>query len=154
VNRQARADGRGHRLFNQSNITCASANNGFPDGSSFNLRGLTGHTNEDSGTRANEAILMHFLDEVLEHPFGYLKIRYNTIFQGSNRRYIPGGPSKHSLGINADGSDVFLVVIIANRDHRRLVKYDTLTSNINKRIGCAKIYRQIIRKKTAKALKH
>jgi hypothetical protein len=64
---------------------------------------------------------MHFLDKVLEHPFSYLKICDHTISQGSDRRYVSGGPAKHSLGINADGGDVFLVVIIANRDHRRLV---------------------------------
>jgi hypothetical protein len=58
---------------------------------------------------------MHFLDKMLEHSFRHLKVRDNTISQRSNRGYIPRGPAKHSLGINAYGGNVFLIVIIANR---------------------------------------
>ena len=48
------------------------------------------------------------------------------------------GTAQHALGLGAYGDDAFLVAVVTDGDHRRLVENDTAIAHINKGIGSAR----------------
>jgi hypothetical protein len=97
---------------------------------------------------------MHFLNKVLKHFFCDLKICNDTIFQRTDGGNIPRGSAQHALGIDPNGCDGLLVIVLANRDNGRLVQNDAPLTHINECIGRSKIDGQIIRKQTSDFLEH
>ena len=64
---------------------------------------------------------MDLLDKMLKHFFRYLKVRNHTILQRSDRGDITRRSSEHTLGIDSNGCDGLLVIMLANRNDGWLV---------------------------------
>ncbi len=89
---------------------------------------------------------MHHADELLEHLLGDGEVGDDAVFHGADGLDIARHPSKHLLGLAADGLDDFLAIgpaFVANSDDGRLVQHNALAANVNQGIGGTEIDRHI-----------
>ena len=70
AHRQAGADGRGHRLFDQVDLAGAGAERRLADRAALDLRGAAGHADDDARARLHHRARVDHLDELLEHLLG------------------------------------------------------------------------------------
>src|SRR5210317_2473267 len=82
--------------------------------------------------------------EVCNHP----------IFQWSDRDNIPWRSTQHPLGFNPDGGNRPLCYNGADCDDRRLIQYNSLPFDVDQRIRCPQVDRNIVRKQSAYDFKH
>src|SRR5688572_28822091 len=100
---------------------------------------------------------MYFLNKMLEHLLGYGKVGDHAVFHRTYRGDVAGSSAQHLFRGEPDFLDHFLAVraaVLADRDHRRLIEYDTFAAHVNQRVGCAEIDGKIIIEVTAQETKH
>ncbi len=112
--RQTGADGGCHGFLNKTHFARTGTNDRFANGTAFHLRGFARHANQDPGTRTYKGILMHLVDEVLQHFFCHLEISYDTVLQGTDCSDVAGCTAQHALGVGADGGNGLLAVVNAD----------------------------------------
>ena len=108
LHRQASTNGRSHRLFNQEHFPGTSAQGGFTDSLTLYLGGFAGNANQYAGAWGDKAVLMHLVDEVLEHFLGNHEICDHTVFHRTDGGDVSRCAAKHAFGFGADGCDHFL----------------------------------------------
>jgi hypothetical protein len=97
---------------------------------------------------------MHFIDKMLQHLLSDLKICDHTVFERPDSHDIARSTPEHSLGVGTYSCHGLLPVVRAYRNDRWLIENDALVADIDERIGCAEIYRQIVGEKSPYSFKH
>src|SRR3569832_70159 len=122
TDRHAGADRRGHGFFEQIDFARASACRRFLDRAPFDLRRSARHADQHARARVEVAVLVHLVDEVLEHLLG----------DGAGRA------ADHGLRLGADRGDGLRAArafVLTHGDHRGFVQHDALAAYINKSVG-------------------
>src|SRR5690625_1176082 len=101
-----------------------------------------GYTDDNAGAGRKHAAPVYHPDKLLEHLLSHCKIGNHPIFHWAYCLDIARHPSKHLLGFLPDCLNDFLAIgaaIMTDSNHRRLIKHNTFTPYINKRIGRAEV---------------
>jgi hypothetical protein len=83
---------------------------------------------------------VHLADEILQHFLRDEKVGDNAVFQRSNGGDVTGRTSQHPFCIQTNRSHAFLVVLVTNCHHRRLVQNDAILAHVDKGVGGSEIY--------------
>jgi hypothetical protein len=152
----ARADCRGHRFLDQAHPARTGAFGRLLDRAALDLRRAVRHAHEHARARADEAIAVHLLDEVLQHLLGDGEIGDHAVLQRPDGGDVARRAAEHVLRLGADGLDSLAAArrLLANRDHGRLVQHDALAADVDQRIGRAKVDRKIVGKIAPEFLEH
>src|ERR1700684_1234446 len=138
--RQSRANGRGHRVFDQINFAGSCAISGVLHRSLFYGSDFAGNTDDDSWVHQDSAV-MSFLNKIREHLFGNLEVGDHTVFHGLDGHDVSGGSSQHFPRFTPDG-DNFSTIFI-DGDDGRLVYDNPLSACKDQRIGSTEIDGQV-----------
>src|SRR5258706_14682470 len=100
VDRQASADGGGHRLLDDVHAarTCLMA--GFLDGALLDSGDSARHGDDNSRLR-QAAAPVNLLNEVAQHALGNVKVSDYPVFRRPDGEYIAWSPANHGLGFEA-----------------------------------------------------
>ncbi len=118
----------------------AGTGGGLEDGALLDRRDAAGHA--DDHTRLEEAVgAVDLADEVLQHRFGDVEVRDDTILERADGGDGAGGLAEHLLGAPADGLAVVedLVGALVDGDHAGLVEHNALAADGNKRVARAQV---------------
>ena len=96
-NRQASADGGGHRFIHQVHLPGATET-GLPHGPAFHPGHTAGDADHQPG-RHHAAAFIALADEVLDHLFGGIEIGNHAVPQGPHGADVAGGAAQHQLGL-------------------------------------------------------
>src|SRR5205814_9256249 len=120
--RQAGADRRGHRLFDQIDLARASTERALADRAALDLRRAAGHADDDARARLEHRARMDHLDELLEHLLGDGEVGDHAVFHRADGFDVAGHLAQHRLGFGAHRLDGFLATgaaLMADGDHGR-----------------------------------
>src|SRR5436305_4693846 len=155
--RQVGTDGRGHRLFDQVHLAGAGADRALADGAPLDLGRAARDTDDDARRGREELVVVHLLDELLEHLLGDGEVGYDAVLHRPDGDDVPGGFAEHLLRFFADRLDGFLAAragFLPDRDDRRLIEDDALPAHINERVGGAEVDGQVVREVAAQESEH
>jgi hypothetical protein len=82
-------------------------------------------------------------DEVAQHLLGHLEVRDDAVLQRLDHADLGRRAAEHRLGLVADGQD--RVVILVDRDDRRLVDDDPLALHEHERVRRSQVDRDVSR---------
>ena len=140
--RQASANRRGHRLFDQVDLAGAGAERRFADRAALDLGRAAGHADDDPRARAQHRARMDHLDELLEHLLGDGEIGDHAVLHRSDGFDVARHLAEHGLGLGTDGLDGLLAVgaaFVADGDHRGLIEHDPFAAHVDQRVGGAEV---------------
>ena len=141
---QVGADGSRHGLLDQIGLASTGLNRGLKDGALFDRRDAGGNTDDDARTRSPRiALLGRLVDKVAQHGLGNIEVGDDAVLEGTNGHDIAGRTAEHTLGLDTDGQDALIVLV--DSDNRGLANNDALAAHGDKRIGGAKVDREIAR---------
>src|SRR5690606_23112441 len=122
LDRQAGTDGRSHRFLDQIDLAGTGAQRGFADRPALDLGRLAGHADQHARRGLQEAVLVHLVDEVLEHLLADAEVCNHAILHRADGGDIAGRTAEHALGFGTDRHHALLVAVGADGDDRRLVQ--------------------------------
>ena len=142
------ADGRGHGLFDEIDLTGAGAEGGFLHGALFHLGDAGGHADHDA--RAHEAALVvHLGDEVAEHGFRHLEVGDDAVLHGADGADVAGSAAEHALGLGPHGEHlVVAAAVLLHCHHGGLAQNDALPLDIHAGVCGTKVDSEVIGKDT------
>ena len=152
--RQACTNRCGHWLFNQIHFTRTCSKSRLANGPAFNLGRLARHTDQHPRARLNEAVFMHFINEILQHFFANTEVGNDAVFHRTNGLNVAGRTPQHAFGVSSDRNHTFLVAFGTNCYHRRLVQHNTLVAHTNQGIGRPEVNGQVAGKNATNFLEH
>jgi hypothetical protein len=125
--RQARADGRRHGLFNQEGPPRAGTLGALQHGALFN-RGDPRRNGDDYARPDKMLTAVYPANEITQHGLGDFEVADDPILQRPDGRDRTGGLAEHFLGNQADGVAVLQHAVgpLLDGNNTRLVKYDPL----------------------------
>src|SRR3569833_1236853 len=138
TDRHAGADRRGHGFFDQIHLSRAGTRGGFLDRTPFDLRRAARHADQHARARVEVAVLVHLVDEVLEHLLRDGEVGDDAVLQRSDRGDVAGRAADHGLRRGADRGDGLRAArafVLTHGDHRGFVQHDALAAYINKSVG-------------------
>ena len=100
---------------------------------------------------------MGLVDEMLEHLLGDGEVRDDTVFERPDGHDVPGRAPEHALRGLADSGNILGAArpaFLADGDHGRLVQNDALAADVDERVGCTEIDREVVGEKPPNALEH
>ena len=147
---QARAQRGQQRFLVQVDLARAGGFRSGPDRPAFHLGGAARHADQDPRPDGEQPSLARLSDEVLQHLLGAREIRHHAVAQRSHHLDVGGGSADHAFGLGADGFDFGFVQvrILADGDHRRLIKDDSFAGYVHERVGGAQIDGHVVAEKT------
>src|SRR5690606_29056880 len=154
LDRQAGADGRRHRLFDQVDFPGAGAQRRLANGPALNLGRLAGHTDEHARAGLNEAVLVHLVDEVLQHLLAYAEVGDDTVLHRADRLDVTGRAAEHALGFGTDSHHAFLVAVGTDGYDGRFIQYNAPVTDVDQSIGGSQVDGQITGKHAANFFEH
>ena len=101
-----------------------------------------GYANDDFGFRKCCAFV-NFADEMFDHFFGHVKIRYNPVTHRAYGLDRTGCTAQHQFSVLAKSQSFFLTVFDLIGHNRRLIQNNALASDINQSIRSTQVYRHI-----------
>ena len=98
------------------------------------------------GLRAEQARVVHLLDELLEHLLGDGEVGDDAVLHGPDRGDVARRAPEHLLGREADLLDHLLAVrpVLPDRDHRGFVQDDALAPRVDQGIGGAEVDCEVV----------
>jgi len=95
------------------------------DGPLLDLGHTTGNAHHHTRAATERALaLVHFMDKVVEHFLGDIKVRDHTVTQRADGDDVPRGPPDHLFRLGADRQGTLASLV--DGDHGRLVDDDAL----------------------------
>src|SRR6266850_1488082 len=155
--RQIGADGGSHGLLDQIHLARAGANRRFPDRAALYLSRAAGHADDDAGGGREQLVVMHFLDELLEHLLGDGEVGDHAVLHRPDGDDVAGGLAQHHLDFLADRLDGLLAAgarLLADGAHRGLVQDNALAPHVDERVGGAEVDGQVVGKVAAQESEH
>ena len=142
--------------YDQAHAARAGALGRFLDRAALDLGRAERHAHQHARARAQEAIAVHLLDEVLQHLLGVGEVGDHAVLHRPHRGDVAGRAAEHVLGFGADRDDDLAAArrFVLDRDHRRLVQHDAAVADVDQRVGGAKVDREIVGEITAQAFEH
>ena len=111
--RQAGADGRRHRFFDEIDLRSFCTIRGVFDSASFHLSNF--RRNPDHNTRAHPRLsIVGLADEVLKHLLRDFKVGDDTILHRANRNDVAGRTAQHVFRISPNSFDLIGYFINCN----------------------------------------
>src|SRR3569833_1113479 len=104
----------------------------------FDLRRAARHADQHARARVEVAVLVHLVDEVLEHLLRDGEVGDDAVLQRSDRGDVAGRAADHGLRLGADRGDGLRAArafVLTHGDHRGFVQHDALAAYINKSVG-------------------
>ena len=145
--RQAGANRRGHRLFDEVGVARAGVQRGIVHGALLDLGDAGGDADRHAGPREAKAeALVHRADEVVEHLLGDAEVGDDAVVERADGDDVGRGAADHALGLGADGED--LLVDAVDGDDGGLVDDDAAALDHDKRIGGSQVDADVVREHT------
>src|SRR5919106_689114 len=133
--RQAGADGRRHRLFDQVSLARSGREGRLFNGALLHSRDAARHADDDAWV--GEAVVVHLLDEVAEHRLGHVEVGDDAVLQRPDGRDGAGRAAEHALGLDPDGVDFARALV--DSDHGRLGEHDSAPADVDERVRRAEV---------------
>ena len=138
--RQAGADGRGHRLFDEVHLAGLGAVGAVDDGAALHLGDARRDADDQPRAPPGDAAL-GLADEMAQQPFGGFEVGDHAVAQRPNRGDVGRRAAEHRVGRVADG--LGLVALRVDGDDRGLVDHDAAPGSEDDGVGSAEIDREI-----------
>ena len=153
-NGQACANRGCHRFFNQINGGCARFLRRIADGFALHLRCAARHANHNA-RRGCPFAAVYFADKSFEHFACNHKIGNHAVFHRADSLDRTWGAPQHFFGFCAHRQRFIAPrVVHLHRYDRRFIQHNAFAFDVNQRIGCAQVNRNIVRKITRKEVQH
>ena len=153
--RQAGADGGGHRLLNQIDNRRAGINRRVADGVTLHLGRAAGHADNDARRRRPFAAV-YLADKGAEHFLGNVQIGNHTVFHRADGLDAARGAAEHFFRFRAHRQRDFLagIDIGLHRHHRRFVQHNAFAFDVNQGIGGSQVDGQVVGKVAGEKAEH
>src|SRR5207302_214282 len=86
---------------------------------------------------------MGLADEMLDHLFGDLEVGDDAGPERPDRADVVGRLAHHQLGVVADRANLADAIFDFHRDHGRFAGDDALAADVDDRVGCAEVDRDV-----------
>ena len=146
--RQAGADRRRHRLFDQIDLARAGGQRRVTHGALLDLGDARGDADDDARLHQRAAVV-HPRDEVAQHRLGDLEVGDDAVLHGPHRDDVARRAAQHLLGFLAHGEDLLGPVAGPLHGHDgRLVRDDPLAADERQRVRRAEVDGEIVREES------
>src|SRR6185312_634827 len=104
-----------------------------PIAAALDLRRAAGHAEDDAWARREQLVVVHLLDELLEHLLGDGEVGDHAVLHRADGDDVARRLAEHQLRVLADRLDGLLAArarFLADGDHRGLVQHDALAADV------------------------